>query len=1005
MEKVLAKDAVPYSSPLKTAYESSIREYAQKYIEAEARRSPIPQLLERKIGIDIFTYELDKEYHPTGNLSIKGKQVGDKWYIYVAVETKEGVDIDLRSLGNRIRGFFSKGEYESVRVVDNQEIKEKYTASVISNFDDYYSFSTSGAMGGLYDLIDWADKNIRNTVLRYLGHVVHATKLKENAGLYQKGWRQYVYLRHVWGIKFSDEEENFRLRYGASKLWYRWSHSTQKQKSAYDRLEKAYKDVYFIHKNNYDDLRIYALMHRNINNLTSLDNITSLPSVLYFAQKKHEIPGYCDRILDTDSARKEVIKLSLIYGPRFLCLSNSVLNLQKRVSVKKEFGLDDLLNYESHSDDSCDSYLNLIDFTEDDCRTILDKKESIVEEIYNSYKLQINFDARPDNGKKFIKDISYEGIVNQRPFVRSRINKWFKAYGYNSFLDDLNNLREKRIDCLRKIEGKLNKIALTIKFDHKQLGINNGATDIQALKTRIDRLINYLQTGAERRCEAKRFEEFERNYSFHGFRRPSRIEELRKWIYDYENIPADRWDMSPTGYVRNIGGILVSSTGRFTSTDLFTSTFPMTQEAFLREVDEKRKKIAEVEKAYPLLKKELAELEKSEQEQQEIEKNQEREQRKREEGFILELESIRAEVDKITDLVLGMKIFEILADNLSSVNRYVSDAYDRLHFLLKVRELQQMDATIYQAEYIKSLIKRDGHVGYSWPGLRSRLMSYWCTALQNVEDKKQQEEIRLQKLRDEQMRREAEIRMAKLRYNQNNVHPRDSRLSFRPDSHQYIVDGLILQSVTDFVENCFPKFNAIEHAQKVAARSGKSTNEILKQWEEKGKESRELGTVLHKQIENYYQGNNCVIDDAFSLFKIFADKFQLCAYRSEWAVYDTDYNIAGTIDFIDYQNGEFIIYDWKRSDKVIENGMPVKTNKYGEKGLHPIEHLDNCAYYHYALQLSMYKFILERNYGMTIKDLRLGIFHPSYNKPYILKMPYLEQEIKTLMELRSDILF
>ena len=114
---------------------------------------------------------------------------------------------------------------------------------------------------------------------------------------------------------------------------------------------------------------------------------------------------------------------------------------------------------------------------------------------------------------------------------------------------------------------------------------------------------------------------------------------------------------------------------------------------------------------------------------------------------------------------------------------------------------------------------------------------------------------------------------------------------------------------------------------------------------------------------------------------------------------------SNAYDFVDYQNGEFSIYDWKRSDKVIANGLPIKNNKYGEKGIYPLENLDNSPYYHYALQLSLYKFILERNYNIKVSKLRLGIFHPSYNKPYILEMPYLEKELNSIFNLRSEIIF
>ena len=235
---------------------------------------------------------------------------------------------------------------------------------------------------------------------------------------------------------------------------------------------------------------------------------------------------------------------------------------------------------------------------------------------------------------------------------------------------------------------------------------------------------------------------------------------------------------------------------------------------------------------------------------------------------------------------------------------------------------------------------------------------------------------------------------------------RDSFITFDEAKHTYTytLDGKILQSVTNIVENCFPKFDAELHAKYTAAKMGITPEKVIMMWEQKGKESRELGTAMHKKIENYYKGQDSWEDDSYRLFKMFAEKVKLEPYRTEWAVYDLDHIIAGTIDFVDYQNGEYTIYDWKRSDKIIANGMPVKVSKYQEKGLYPLEHLENCAYYHYALQLSLYKFILERNYNMKISKLRLGIFHPTYDKPYVLEMPYLENEVNTLMGLRSEVI-
>ena len=267
--------------------------------------------------------------------------------------------------------------------------------------------------------------------------------------------------------------------------------------------------------------------------------------------------------------------------------------------------------------------------------------------------------------------------------------------------------------------------------------------------------------------------------------------------------------------------------------------------------------------------------------------------------------------------------------------------------------------------------------------------------------------VHKKEIEEERKRQEKEEkRLEQYRFNIRNRHWRDSKVTFREADHIYIVDDTPLDSVTTFVKNCFPEFDAEFHAKRKAEALGITKEAVLEMWDKKGKESREEGTAMHKKIESYYLGYEPSTDDTFELFKIFANKITLKPYRTEWAVYDWGQKIAGTIDFVDYQNGEYIIYDWKRSDKLIaKNGLPIKSNQYGEKALPPIENLDDSPYYHYALQLSLYKYILEKNYGITVSKLRLGIFHPSYNKPYVLEMPYLQNEIDTLFGLRSEVIF
>lgn len=282
----------------------------------------------------------------------------------------------------------------------------------------------------------------------------------------------------------------------------------------------------------------------------------------------------------------------------------------------------------------------------------------------------------------------------------------------------------------------------------------------------------------------------------------------------------------------------------------------------------------------------------------------------------------------------------------------------------------------------------------------------WFVEVKRIQKDEEEKERKIHEEEERKRREVEEKRQEQYRFNIRNQHWRDRNVSFREADHIYIVDGTPLDSVTTFVKNCFPEFNADFHAKRKAEALGITKEEVLEMWDEKGRESREKGTAMHKKIESYYHGKSVLTDETFELFKIFANKITLKPYRTEWAVYDWEQKIAGTIDFVDYQNGEYIIYDWKRSDKLIaKNGLPIKNSQYGVKALPPIENLDDSPYYHYALQLSLYKYILEKNYGITVSKLRLGIFHPSYNKPYILEIPYLQNEIDTLFSLKSEVIF
>jgi hypothetical protein len=86
------------------------------------------------------------------------------------------------------------------------------------------------------------------------------------------------------------------------------------------------------------------------------------------------------------------------------------------------------------------------------------------------------------------------------------------------------------------------------------------------------------------------------------------------------------------------------------------------------------------------------------------------------------------------------------------------------------------------------------------------------------------------------------------------------------------------------------------------------------------------------------------------------------------------------------------IYDWKRCREI------TKTNRANKFATHPvIEHLPDTNYWHYALQLNLYKYILETKYDKKITDLYIIVLHPEAQNYQRIKLPDLQSEVAELI--------
>ena len=214
-------------------------------------------------------------------------------------------------------------------------------------------------------------------------------------------------------------------------------------------------------------------------------------------------------------------------------------------------------------------------------------------------------------------------------------------------------------------------------------------------------------------------------------------------------------------------------------------------------------------------------------------------------------------------------------------------------------------------------------------------------------------------------------------------------------------DGFKYTSVTKWIEKYKPFFDKEKIAQKVAQKNNISVELVLQEWDEKRDNSAIFGTRVHKALEKFnnegvVEDTDCApVIDQLQLAGIKLDK-NSCSF--EQIVSDRELGIAGTADTIEMVNkNNFNVYDFKTNKR-----FRFQTMFGNETMLKPFNHLPNTEYFQYALQLSMYAYILKRATGMEPLKLRIFWYERQEPENYssfkgnwkIYDVPYLEHDIE-----------
>tara|TARA_Y100001963_G_C6760600_1_gene439272 strand:+ start:341 stop:1069 length:729 start_codon:yes stop_codon:yes gene_type:complete len=232
----------------------------------------------------------------------------------------------------------------------------------------------------------------------------------------------------------------------------------------------------------------------------------------------------------------------------------------------------------------------------------------------------------------------------------------------------------------------------------------------------------------------------------------------------------------------------------------------------------------------------------------------------------------------------------------------------------------------------------------------------------------------------------------------------DSKITLEAETHTYChqnFPGFKFTSGTTLLKPYFEAFNGMEIATNLCNTNYKymdmNPEDLVKAWND----LRDQGTKIHAEIEDYIKDGTAPTENKAKNGVKWLDKYVKkmdLAILPEVIIYNIKLGIAGTIDLLTYDefSDSYEIIDWKSNKKI------DTTSFNGKMGIHPItEDLEDCKLTRYALQLSLYRYILETCYNLTISGQML--VHLTDKKCRKIRTPYYKEHVIQIINNKKEI--
>ena len=222
----------------------------------------------------------------------------------------------------------------------------------------------------------------------------------------------------------------------------------------------------------------------------------------------------------------------------------------------------------------------------------------------------------------------------------------------------------------------------------------------------------------------------------------------------------------------------------------------------------------------------------------------------------------------------------------------------------------------------------------------------------------------------------------------------DNSVILDKKTHEYRLvndPDLRFTSVTTLIGQHFEEFDPVAIATNLVENNtkylGRTVDELVEEWKQTGVH----GTFVHDEIENYINDGAPPTEPKSLAGVKWLEDYKMKSEIEiipERIIYSKELRIAGTIDVLAYDRTKdyYEIIDWKTSKAVETVSYNGKMGTSAYTG-----NIPDCRFYHYALQLSLYRYILEECYGIRINNQLIAHLKEDEARGYVA--PYMRDTI------------